>query len=433
VYPKWLQFRRSRLVRNTLALYGSFLANALAPLITVPYTARVLKPAGYGAAVFALSLAGFAGVVAAYGFGLTASREISINRGNLEIVSRVASEVASVELFLLSLCLPIYWVVLTLVPRLRPEVADVWVAFAVVAFTTLSPTWLYQGMEELHLSARVDVIFKLAYIPALVLFVRKPGDSSAWLTLQAVMAGLECAWLWAYARARLGVRWIFPQWQGIARQLRRGFAIFCSQSAVAMYTSGNVFILGMLTNVTVAGYYGAAERLVKAAMNAWKPLQTAVFPRASQLAVESREAAVRFAEKVLFLQGGMGALLSAGLLAGAPWIIPFAFGREFEPSVAVLEVLSVLPFLIAVSNVLGIQVMVPFNRDRAFALILLAAGMLNLGMGALLAPRWQASGMALSVAFSEFLVTGGMFFYLRRSGLSPFMNPRNPQAETARV
>ncbi|HVB33515.1 MAG TPA: oligosaccharide flippase family protein [Patescibacteria group bacterium] len=420
---KWLKFWQNRLARNTIALYGAFLANTVTPLITVPYTVRVLTPSGYGSGAFALSFAGFAGIVAAYGFGLTASREISVHRGDLRAVSRIASEIVSVELLLLAVCFLAYGFLVMRIPRLRAEAAEAWLAYLVVALGTLSPGWLYQGIEALEFSARVGVVLKLAYVPALFLLVRKPGDTPAWLALQAVAAGLGSAWLWVHAWRRLGIRWVLPHWQGMTRQLRQGFAIFFSQSAVALYTSGNVFILGMLTNVTVAGYYGAAERLVKVAMGAWGPLQQAVFPRASRLASESREAALRFAGKLFFLQGGMGAVLSAALLAGAPWIVPLAFGRKFEPSIAVLQILSVLPLLIAVSSVLGIQVMVPFNRDKAFAAVLLAAGLLNVGLGVLLAPRWQASGMAFSVACSECLVTASMFWYLRRNRLAPSMNP----------
>lgn len=417
--PRRPQFRPNRLVRNTFALYASFLANTLAPLITVPYTVRVLTPAGYGAGAFALSLAAIGGVVAGYGFSLTASREISVNQHDPEVVSRIASEVVLVELLLLGLCISAYGLAVTFIPQLHAEAAFVWMAILVVALGTLNPGWLYQGMEELQFSARVDMTLKLAYIPALFLFVRTPRDTFTWLVLQAVTAGLASAWLWVHARRQMSVRWIWPRWRGIARQLRQGFAIFFSQSAIALYTSGNVFILGIFTNVTVAGYYSAAERLVKVAMKAWGPLQTAIFPRASRLASESREAALRFAGKMLFLQGGMGALLSAGLFAAAPWIVPLAFGSQFEASVVVLQILSILPLLIAVSTVLGLQVMVPFGRDKAFALVLLAAGMLNVGLGAFLAPRWQAGGMAFSVVCSEFLVTLGMIVYLRRNGLSP--------------
>ena len=64
--------------------------------------------------------------------------------------------------------------------------------------------------------------------------------------------------------------------------------------------------------------------------------------------------------------------------------------------------------------------MVPFKHDVAYTVIIVGAGLFNLGMSSLLATHWQGNGMALSVTFSELLVTTAMFWYLGRRRLSPF-------------
>ena len=79
-----------------------------------------------------------------------------------------------------------------------------------------------------------------------------------------------------------------------------------------------------------------------------------------------------------------------------------------------------MPFLIAVSNVLGIQLMIPFGKDKAFALILFMAGLINVGFAILLASRWYESGIAVAVLISETFVTAIMFIYLREKHLNPF-------------
>lgn len=411
-----------------MALYVVYLANYLVPLITIPYTVRVLTPAGYGRGAVALSCAAFVGVIAAYGFNLTASREVSVGRNDLHAVSRTASEVVVVELCLLAVCAGGYEITLALVPRLRSDSLIMWTAFAAIGLRTLNPVWLYQGLEELKFSARVGLILRLAYVPALFLLVRNPTDTPEWLALQAATAGLDAAWLWYHACRRLGVRWVGPRRKGLVRQVREGFAIFLSMAAVSLYTSGNVFILGILTNATMAGYYSAAEKLVRAAMGAWGPLQQAVFPHITQLASESRQAGLRFAGKILIVQGGMGAALSIGLFATAPWVVPVVLGHTFQPSIMILRILAVLPFLIAVSNVLGFQVMVPFKKDGAFAEALAAAGLLNVGLAVALVPHWQGSGMAFSVACSEFIVTASMLLYLKRHDLVPYLRPEQEAA-----
>jgi PST family polysaccharide transporter len=208
--------------------------------------------------------------------------------------------------------------------------------------------------------------------------------------------------------------------------LREGFTLFVSQAAVRAYTSGNTFILGMFTNMTVAGYYSAAERVVQMMLGLLGPVSQAVYPRAVQLAASSREAALDLTRKMLMFTGTAGFMLSAGILVTAPWVVPILLGAKFLPAITIMQILSPLPFLVALSNVLGIQIMVPFKHDVAFTVILVAAGLFNLGMSALLAPHWQGNGMAFSVTFSELLVTAAMFWYLGRRRLSPLV-PFQPE------
>jgi len=63
--------------------------------------------------------------------------------------------------------------------------------------------------------------------------------------------------------------------------------------------------------------------------------------------------------------------------------------------------------------------MLPFGKDRAFLTILLSAGLINVILAILLAPYWQATGMATAVLITETFVTTSMLVYLHRCGLNP--------------
>jgi PST family polysaccharide transporter len=417
----WFRFRHSRIVDNTVALYVVLFANYLLPLITVPYVVRVLTPSGYGLGAFAMSFAGFFGTVADYGFNLTATRAVSVSRGSHHQVSRIATQVMFTKGVILALCAAVFWLLTGAVPKLRGNSLVMWMGFLQVAMVSLTPIWLYQGLEELRFSSRVNLAARVAYVPALFLFVRHPADTWKWMLLQALAAVISAGILWLHACLRLGVGWAKPRYADLRTQLREGFSLFISQAGVKAYTSGNTFILGMFTNMAVAGYYSAAERVVQLILGLLGPVTQAVYPRAVQLAASSRDAALHLTRKMLLLMGSAGLALSAGVLVAAPWVAPILLGARFLPSITVMQILSPLPFLIALSNVLGIQIMVPFKHDVAFTVILVAAGLLNLGMSALLAPHWQGNGMAFSVTFSELLVTAAMFWYLGRRRLSPLV------------
>ncbi|HIE54050.1 MAG TPA: hypothetical protein EYP90_02520, partial [Chromatiaceae bacterium] len=205
--------------------------------------------------------------------------------------------------------------------------------------------------------------------------------------------------------------------------------LFLSTASISLYTAGNAFVLGLLTNPTMVGYYSAAEKIVKGVMNLLGPIRQAAYPRFSKLAIESRAKALYWGKRMMLVMSVLGAGLSLVLVFGAPVIVTILLGSQYGPSVGVIRVLAGLPLLIGASNVLGIQIMLPFGKDRAFMTILLGAGVTNIAFAVLLAPHWQAMGMAMAVLITETIVTASMLIYLQSCGLSP-LSRRSAQTKT---
>jgi PST family polysaccharide transporter len=167
------------------------------------------------------------------------------------------------------------------------------------------------------------------------------------------------------------------------------------------------------------GIYAGAERISKSILGLTGPISQALYPRMNALMRESPEKAALLARRVIPAMMLAAASLAAVLVIAAPLVVRITLGRGFEDSVAVLRLLALLVPLIAGSNLLGIQWMLPLRRDRAFNAIIICAGFLNVGLACLLAPILQAKGMALAVILAETFVTLGCFVYLQAQSLSP--------------
>ncbi len=117
---------------------------------------------------------------------------------------------------------------------------------------------------------------------------------------------------------------------------------------------------------------------------------------------------------------GIGIATGLVLLFGAPLLVHVLLGKGFVGSIPVLRLFALLPPVIATSNLLGVQWMLPLRLDKSFNIIIAGAGAANLVLAFIFAPRFGQMGMAFCVVIAEILVTTAMFAVLRLKNLDPW-------------
>src|SRR5438128_1261391 len=88
---------RKKLTRNALTLYGVQFCRKLVPLVSVPYLARVLGPAGWGRVAFALAFGELLVMLIEFGFNLSATREVARHRDSDEHCREIAAGVLGAQ------------------------------------------------------------------------------------------------------------------------------------------------------------------------------------------------------------------------------------------------------------------------------------------------------------------------------------------------
>jgi PST family polysaccharide transporter len=122
-----------------------------------------------------------------------------------------------------------------------------------------------------------------------------------------------------------------------------------------------------------------------------------------------------------------GVLMGLSVFVLAPLLVRGLLGEEFGPTVQVLRVLSLMLPLAALSTALHVQWMLPLRLDRSFNVVILGAGVLNLVLALVLAPRYFQVGMAWAVVASELFVALGSIFILLRWRCSTPPRPSGPR------
>jgi polysaccharide transporter, PST family len=406
---------------NFVALSVVQFANYVAPLIILPYLFRVLGPSRYGLIELARAISVYFLILTDYGFSLSATREVSVHRDDPQRVSELFCCVLLLKLALVVLSLGALVGIVWAVPRLRADWPVYLLSFGNVVGMGLFPLWLFQGLERMKHLPALNLTAKLLVILGVFVFIRGPEDYLYAPALQSAGTLLIGLGGLALALRLFPLRFRWPSRTVLRRELANGWHLFVSKMAITLYTTSNIVILGLVTDYTFVAYYAAGDKIVRAASDGLHvPLSQAIFPHISQLAARSRAAALRYVGRVAGWLSAATLMISAGLFLAAPYIARVLLGAQSEGSVPVIRILSLLPFVVGLSNIFGVQIMANFGLQERLARILIVAGLLNLVLALLLARPLQHAGVALASLTTEIFVTLTLFVALHRNGLHVF-------------
>jgi PST family polysaccharide transporter len=403
----------STVVKNAGSLYIIQFANYILPLVMVPYLVRVLGPSVYGTLAFGGSLIGYFVLFVGYGFDLSGTRQISVNRHDVTAVSRTVFTIWTAKLILCMSGLILLLFLVAAFSKLRAVWMLLLILYGRVIGDALFPSWLFQGMEEMIPISLINLAMRLFVLIGLFLLVHYPQDYLLYaglISLGSIGAGLAGA---AIGLFRFKLRPFIPSWDEIWQTLREGWTLFLSRASVSVFSVGNAFILGIVTNNTVVGYYAAGEKIVSAVNRLLLPISQAAYPRFSKIASESKAKAIKWGKRMLMLMGGIGLILFTFLVTGAPVISRIILGPQYESSIMVIRIIAAVPLVNAIANVLGVQIMLPFGKDKAYMKILLMGAIINIALAIALAPIWQESGMAAAVLITATFIPVAMLTYLK--------------------
>jgi len=394
---------RVALRANVGALAGSHALGLLVPLLTVPYLARTLHPAGWAPVLLAQALAAWVVTLLDYGFELSGARAVANARAAGHDLATVVWRIQGAKLLLLPLGALLLVGAAQALPALRADRALVAWAMVFALARGLNPLWYFQGMERVRGAVAMDTGSRV--LAALAVFALVHDQTHGWrvMALQGAAAVLSGGWLtlslWReQPSVALSLR-------AAAHTLRTEWALFAFKASSTLYMQANTVLLGLFAPALAVAAYGGAEKIARAAINLLDPLTRVLLPRISYLVRSDAAAAASLVRRVLVMLGSGASVAGALLALLAPQVVSLLLGTGYEAAVPVLRLLALLLPIIAIGTVLGIFWALPLGRDRALLVVTAAAGVLNVLLVLILVPRHGASGMAGAVVVAELLVS----------------------------
>lgn len=407
-----------RLRYNIIALGLVQAANYVIPLVTLPYLTRVLGIEAYGQVAFAQVLMAYFILFTDFGFAWSATRHIAAHRQDKTHLSRVFINTWTAQWLLLCAAAMAASLIIPFVGNLNEHSRLYAAAFTLVIGSACFPAWLLQGLERLREVAFIQITTRLLGLIPLFFLVKSAEDTVKVMLIQGgsvIAGGLMCVY-WIHQKKL--VDWHKPSWKQTAQALKDGMPMFGSRLSISLYTTLVPLVLGSVAGSTAVGYFSIADKLRSAAQSMLSPITQALYPRMSHLFSKDPKMAQSLLKRSGMLVCGVAGSASFALWLLSDWLIWLLAGDGYAPAAQVLRWLALLPLVVGMSNLMGVQYMLPKQMNKAFNAILALASIFSLSIVYILINANSANGAAQTLLAVECFVTLSMLLYILKKKFS---------------
>ena len=160
------------------------------------------------------------------------------------------------------------------------------------------------------------------------------------------------------------------------------------------------------------GIYDQALRLVNILLTLVTSLGSVMLPRVSNLLSSGDHKAVNKMHEMSFLIYNLVIFpIIAGMLIVNDDFVNFFLGQDFQEARYAIAIMIFRMFFIGWTNIMGIQILIPHNKNKEFMLSTTIPAIVSVGLNLLLLPKLGYIGAAIVSVLTETLVWGIQFFY----------------------
>jgi len=405
--------RHKVLVQNFSYLSALQIINILLPLITYPYLIRVLGKETYGLVIFAQAIIGYLLILVSFGFNISATKEISVHRNNKERISEIVSSVLTIKVILFLLALGILYIILLFIPQGRNYHALFYLTMWMCFYEAIFPGWYFQGIEKMKYITFITLISRLSFLGLIFIFIHSPGDYLFVPIINGIgslLAGITSLYI---LLGNHKIKFRLQPMSQLVYYFTGSVPIFISNISSKIYVSTNKVLVGAFLGMEEVAYYDLAEKITSVFKIPQSILSQTLFPKIS------KEKDRSFVKKIFKLSVVINLSLFAFIILFSKHIILLLGGVTMLNAITTVNILSITIPIISISNVLGIQLIIPFGYPKTFSKVILTSGIFYILQALFL---WLSIGFTLTniaciTVTTELFVTIYMFYYCKKYNL----------------
>ncbi|MDY4501789.1 MAG: flippase [Lactobacillus johnsonii] len=390
-----------KVIKNYLYNVGYQVLAIIVPLITSAYVSRVLRPEGVGANSFTNSIIQYFILFANMGIGYYGNRQIAYVRENREQMSKTFWEIQIVKTIMTLYAFVAFEIFMIFYTR-QPEY--MWAQSLNLIAIAFDISWFYEGIEDFKVTVLKNSLVKILSMIAIFVFIKGPNDVTLYIVVLALSTLIGNLTLWPNIRRdldKVSIKFLNP-WQHFLPMAE----LFIPQIATQVYVQLNKTMLGVMVDETASGYYQYSDNLVKLILALVTATGTVMLPHvANAVAHGDMHKVNQMLYKSFDFVSAVSYPMMFGLAAISLTLAPNYYGPGYYPVGSAMMIESIVILIIAWSNVLGVQYLLPTHHQKQFTISVTLGAVVNLILNIPLIRLWGLTGAMWSTVFSEISVT----------------------------
>ncbi|MFZ5890681.1 MAG: lipopolysaccharide biosynthesis protein [Myxococcota bacterium] len=403
--------------RRALAfVYVGYAFRYLYLFILVPFYGRVLGAAEYGRVLAAMSLFQIVWLVAEYGFPPVGARDAAATSNQNELAHIYGRHVSGRLLTALpAAAIGLFGTLLSPLLREQPVFGVLATLTGLMAAFNLG--WFFQGTLRFRTSTLLEMAGFAINLPLILFLVRGPNDG--WRVLAIIFTSSLIATVAAHAIAIKSLGGARIRFAGGRAVVSDSTALFAHKGLILLMANSSTYLVSLFASAAEVGYYGAAERLISAALSLMNPANQVLIGTVSKhIATRDGEERAYGLMRTGFLAfSALGVVMLAGTLLLSSTLVPLILGPSFVPSIPMLHVLALIFPFAAIDQVVTGYVLIPLRLDRVVTKVSFQSAVITVLLVLALGRSFGGLGVSWARSLGAALMAGNLLFTLRNRQL----------------
>ena len=382
--------------------------------ILVPYTMGHLGEELLGVSDYANSIASWFFYIGVLGLNIYGNREIAKVRDNKDQLSKSFFELLSMQFIDMAIVLVLY------ILYTHFFVTDYRLIYFLICMTLLSYmfdiSWFYAGVENFGIVTARNAAVKLIGVILIFTFVKGPED--LWKFV-AINSGTD---LFGQMMTFFGLKKYIHKVkysivEAYKNHLKGTFLLFVPLMAINLYSYLDQTLLGMLVeDKGEVSLYKVSQNFLNMFLFFVTSIGSVVMPRIANVYANNsdKEEVNNYLNSTFKLAIILSVPMVTALIFVSNHFFPWYLPGQYKRVIPLVQVSSITMMLVAMSNVFGMQYLVPTERNTKYTISVIVGAVVNLLVDLYTIPRWAGIGACIGRIVAELTVALVQWLFVRK-------------------